>query len=81
MDLSTPFHPKFVKCFFRVKSILWGGSLFLVSRIRHIINNVNLFSVSIQLFQSLGSKGTLLENELFFIHLFRLPNDEMKMKV
>ena len=29
------------------------------------MNNVNLFSMTIQLFQSLSSKGTLLANELF----------------
>ena len=50
VDLSTPFHLKF-----RVKSILWGGSLLYVSRIRHILNNVNLSSMNIQLFQSLGT--------------------------
>ena len=50
----------FVECFFRVKSILWDGSLLLVSRVRHIMDNVNFFGMCFQLFQSLGSKGTLL---------------------
>ena len=53
----------FVECFFRVKSIQWCGSWLFDRRITHIMNNVNLFSVSIELLQFLGSKGTLLANE------------------
>ena len=44
----------FVNCFSRVKSIPWCGSWFLVRRFTHIMNNANLFCMSIQFFQSLA---------------------------
>ena len=56
-----------VECFCRVKSIPGCGSWLVVRRFRHIMNNVNLFSMSIQIFQSFRSKGTLLTNELLFV--------------
>ena len=63
----------FVEGFPRVKSGLWCSSRFLVGR--HIMKNVNLFSMSIQFFQFLGREGTLLANKLFCVHLCRLSND------
>ena len=66
----------FVEGFFRVKSILWGESLLFDSRIEHIMNTVISFSMSIQLFKSFCCEGTLVANELFFIHLVQLSKDK-----
>ena len=43
------------------------------------MNNVNSFNMIIQIFQSLGSKGTPLTNKVSAVHIFRIQTmNEMK---